>query len=259
MITQEQLVDLANHWEPEASQSPPGFRKATCVVCAAPMVEMWHLWLGDGGFKKEIHMCARCGMDYGLMVDETLIVVAAVDDRFTDNLQTLNGGPVLRMDTSAGGHPSAAFIRAYRENPQYHSYLFLQDSMMAHVGDCVAPFKKEGHDVVAWGLFGMFFDNEMQREWVESQFSESMREPAGKPSNGIFGPTFYATRDAMRKAEPFFLKTPEDRNQAQGTERGWAYTFKAAGVEVGTLGQWDNGRMQKGDYPVFTKTFAARP
>lgn len=64
VISQEELLALANKHEPEASASPPGFRKATCVKCGEPMVEMWHLWLNEGGFKKEIHMCENCGKDY---------------------------------------------------------------------------------------------------------------------------------------------------------------------------------------------------
>ena len=64
VISQEELLELANKHEPEASASPPGYRKATCVKCGAEMVEMWHLWLHTGGFKKEIHMCGDCGKDY---------------------------------------------------------------------------------------------------------------------------------------------------------------------------------------------------
>lgn len=64
LISQDELVELANRHEPAASASPPGFRKATCVKCGRKMVRMWHLWLHDGGFKKEIHMCKRCGKDY---------------------------------------------------------------------------------------------------------------------------------------------------------------------------------------------------
>lgn len=64
VISQEELLELANKHEPEASASPPGFRQATCVKCGEPMVEMWHLWLHTGGFKKEIHMCGDCGKDY---------------------------------------------------------------------------------------------------------------------------------------------------------------------------------------------------
>lgn len=63
---QDELVRLANLHEPEASASQPGFRRATCVVCSQAMIVMWHLWLHEGGFKKEIHMCADCATDvYG--------------------------------------------------------------------------------------------------------------------------------------------------------------------------------------------------
>lgn len=53
-----------------ASMTADGFRLATCVVCKAPMVAMWHLWVRgmlDGShFIKEIHMCHRCATDvYG--------------------------------------------------------------------------------------------------------------------------------------------------------------------------------------------------
>lgn len=63
-ITQAQLLELANRHEPEASQSPPTFRAATCVQCGQEMMLMWHCWLREGGFKKEIHLCADCGSDY---------------------------------------------------------------------------------------------------------------------------------------------------------------------------------------------------
>lgn len=58
------LLELANRWEPEASSSPPVFRAATCVQCGEPMAEMWHVWLKDGGFKKEIHLCWDCGLPW---------------------------------------------------------------------------------------------------------------------------------------------------------------------------------------------------
>lgn len=66
MLTREQVSALANSWEPEASQSTVKFRKATCVMCARPMSKMWHIWLDDGEFKKEIHMCKKCGKARGL-------------------------------------------------------------------------------------------------------------------------------------------------------------------------------------------------
>jgi hypothetical protein len=65
-LTQEERARLALAHEPEASASPDGYRRATCVVCSDPMTAMWHLWLDAGGLKKEIHMCARCATDvYG--------------------------------------------------------------------------------------------------------------------------------------------------------------------------------------------------
>ena len=63
-ISQNELRRLADKHEPQASASPPSFRMATCVVCGRRMVWMWHLWLRDGGFKKEVHLCRRCGRAY---------------------------------------------------------------------------------------------------------------------------------------------------------------------------------------------------
>lgn len=57
---------LALVHEPKASNSPDSYRLATCVVCERPMVAMHHLWLDDGGLKKEIHLCHVCATDrYG--------------------------------------------------------------------------------------------------------------------------------------------------------------------------------------------------
>ena len=66
-----ELVRLVQQWEPEASQSPPGFRKATCVKCAQPMVECWHLWFDHVDeqrvhWRKEAHLCQTCGADYAV-------------------------------------------------------------------------------------------------------------------------------------------------------------------------------------------------
>lgn len=84
MITQEELVRLANLHEPEASASPPGFRLATCVVCKRPMVAMYHLWLNEGGFKKEIHCCCDCARDYGIAPSDE--EVAKLEQELTEAL-----------------------------------------------------------------------------------------------------------------------------------------------------------------------------
>lgn len=177
-----------------------------------------------------------------------------MNDDFAHYAESYKGGPVVRMDTSQGGHPTGAYIRAYHEYPEYRSYLFIQDSMRGIVPNIVRPFRQAGAPVVAWGIFPMAFDNYAQRDWVLGQYPDHVR-----PRWGIFGPTFYATRKAMEKAEPYFPAVPENRLQAQGTERAWALTFAQAGVDVGWLGEWDNHLMSEGPYPVFRKTFALRP
>lgn len=251
--SQGALADLANQWEPEASASPPSFRRATCVVCAQPMERMWHLWLQEGGFKKEIHMCARCGMDHSL--DSTLIVVACyglTNPHVNANQETWLGGDLCLMDTSTGGHPTRAFIEAYRANRDYTSYLFIQDSMRGIMPDIVEPFRHKGL-VVAWVKFGFNFDDPAQEAWVRDWYPA-----APTPSEGIFGPTFYATRDAMERAEPFFPRTPRSKHEAQGTERAWAFAFQEAGIQVTKMYEFSPNLMQSGQYPPFSKTFADR-
>lgn len=63
-VPQAELLRMANAWEPEASTSAPAYRKASCVQCGELMVEMWHCWLDDGGFKKECHLCWACGLPW---------------------------------------------------------------------------------------------------------------------------------------------------------------------------------------------------
>ncbi len=101
----------------------------------------------------------------------------------------------------------------------------------------------------------LFFDSVEQQVWVESQF------PLGRPPYGIFGPVFYATRDAMRRAEPFFPATPADKLEAQGTARASAYTFMHAKVPVGTLGGMTTDGVRPNLFPenkTFLKTFGNR-
>lgn len=160
------------------------------------------------------------------------------------------------MDTSAGGHPSAAYVNAYRKH-YAHSYLFIQDSLEGH-GDVVAPFRERERPIVGWGSFPLFFDNVEQANWVAAQY------PHPWPTHGIFGPIFYATRKAMKRLDDrnLFPRTPPNRLMAQGTERAWAIAFYKAGYGVDFLGPCvTDGTSPRlfPEHPVFTKTFAARP
>lgn len=187
------------------------------------------------------------------MADGTLIVVAAYDQTHTANLETLHGGTVIVKDTSGGGHPTKAFIDAYREHPDHAGYLFVQDSMRGTEPDVVEMFRERERSVVAWVTFPLFFDSTEQAEWVRAQYPGH-----AEPMRGIFGPTFYATRAAMQAAEPFFPLAPDTKMMAQGTERAWAYCFNAAQVDVAGLHQFDPGRMSDGSFPPFQKHFANR-
>jgi hypothetical protein len=189
---------------------------------------------------------------------ETLIVVAAYDDKYADNLETLHGGDVLVYNTSEGGYTTGAYINAFRKH-YYHSYLFLQDSLRGNVDDVVAPFKANGRNVVGWGSFPLFFDDQHQEVWVRNQYPGERLPP-----RGIFGPIFYATRKALKHLEDrdMFPKTPPNKLMEQGNERGWAMAFYRAGIPVGYLGGTDmyvdgNPWLTPTD-TTFKKTFGGR-
>lgn len=191
------------------------------------------------------------------MKSPTLIVVAAYDDTFKDNLATFKGGDVVVWDTSSGGRETGAYINAYRKH-YYHSYLFLQDSLIGNVDDCVAPFRENGKEVVAWGTFPMFFDDQHQAVWVANQYPGTTF-----PRKGIFGPVFYATRKALQRIERkgWLPKPPPNKLMAQGTERAWAFACDWSGIELGSLGGCtslpDDSRLRPEDQ-TFTKIFAGR-
>jgi len=61
--------------------------------------------------------------------DDTLIVSATYDDSYAAWYDALPE-PKVRVSTAEGGHPSQAFIRAFRGDRKRHrAYLFLQDSL----------------------------------------------------------------------------------------------------------------------------------
>lgn len=187
----------------------------------------------------------------------TLIVSATYDDAFPEWYERLPE-PKVRVSTKDGGHPSQAFIRAYRFDKQrHHSYLFLQDSLEPLVDDVVAPFRAPGEPVVAWGFFPLFFDNPEQQEKVLRQY------PGPLPPYGIFGPIFYAERKALQRLDKLgmFPRTPENKMDAQGTERAWACAFYQAGVAMTALGPCVNDGESPILFPedkTFCKFFAGR-
>lgn len=189
---------------------------------------------------------------------DKLIVVAAYDKRFIDDcLKSLGDKyPVKVMDTSAGGHPTGAYLRAYKEFKANH-YLFIQDSMRALVPDVVEPFHKllPSRGAVAWCYFKQGFDTAQQEDWAKQFYKGPY------PGIGIFGPVFYISRKSLQELEKKGLLPPIPKNkaEAQTTERMWSWSLYEAGMRLSAVGGlWDNTKMADGSYPVFQKTFAGR-
>lgn len=63
MITQEQLAALQAKWDIDMY---PTFREPLCNDCGRVCRKVWHLWLEHDGWKKEGHVCEKCGKKYGL-------------------------------------------------------------------------------------------------------------------------------------------------------------------------------------------------
>jgi hypothetical protein len=65
MITPRQFDKLVSKWgEPSYK---PTFRRPACASCGRTMYfRMWHIFSDKYGYKREIHLCGRCGRKYGL-------------------------------------------------------------------------------------------------------------------------------------------------------------------------------------------------
>ena len=248
MITQKQLEVLANKWEPEASQSEPGYRKATCVDCGRVMVEMWHCWLNQGGFKKEVHLCNQCGASYGLFLEHKTLVVIATNNgkKYLEQLLPTVKYNYVVIDTGSteqesidyfdslscakarinGGYCVAAYEYAYR-NIKAEEYFFMHDSMIVKKGDFIDDFRGKG-EVVAW----MHFDLAI------SHGIDYIKNIPGKLDNvplfSIFGPIFYATRNAMETIDKKGLLPPHPtrRDEQVASETGYAISFHRAGLNL---------------------------
>lgn len=154
------------------------------------------------------------------------------------------------------GYSHGAFMWAFKNRPAKH-YLFLQDSMVAKDKDFLRYFQElmPEKGAVAWALFNWVYDGNEQREWVESQYGTSI------PPHGIFGPIFFTSHRTLNsiRNKGLIPKTPTNKEEAQGSERAWAFAFHNAGLPIESVGgMWDKTGMQNGSYPLFIKTFADR-
>lgn len=190
------------------------------------------------------------------MLEDLVVVAKYNNDHIEECLRSLgNTYQVKVIDTSGGGYSSGAYIRAFYDYPA-KNYFFMQDSMTALQPDYLEPFKQKmpALGCVAWGTFGFGYDDSRQRAWVESQYSGS------QPEYGIFGPVFFTNYQSLNllAKKGLLPLIPDNKLEAQGTERAWAWAFKQAGLPIETIRYWDKGSMQHGTYPIFRKVFAGR-
>lgn len=190
-------------------------------------------------------------------IPDNLVVVAAYDKQYIDGcLESLGDKyPVVVMDTSGGGHPTGAYIRAFKEHPA-KNYFFMQDSMKAKQPDFLEPFieRLPGNDAVAWAIFKQSFDTATQEDWAKQFYKGEY------PGIGIFGPIFYTSRDTLKKLEKLNLLPPIPTNkaEAQSTERMWSWSLFEAGMKLAMIDWWDDTKLRDGSFPIFTKTFGGR-
>lgn len=172
---------------------------------------------------------------------------------FIDTSGTISHGADVWIK---GGHPTGAYLWAVEQYAAYDRFLFIQDSM-TFLANPLPWFRDQwtGSGAVAWQRFPMQWDTHEQRQAVEDRY------PSVYPSHGIFGPVFYTDRgslDLLRERD-LLPAVPQNRMDAQGSERAWAYAFAAAGLPV--VGpEWNPEALKAGD-PVgpFRKVFANRP
>lgn len=45
----------------------PKYRRFNCGKCLQKVGKAWHIWVERGRIKTELHLCAACGKQYGLV------------------------------------------------------------------------------------------------------------------------------------------------------------------------------------------------
>ena len=65
MITQKQCAEILNKWPIDYT---PRYRTFICGGCGKTIRKAWHIHCVIDGFKREFHLCRRCGLKYKLKV-----------------------------------------------------------------------------------------------------------------------------------------------------------------------------------------------
>lgn len=187
------------------------------------------------------------------MVNDLVVVASYGGEHLGDCLKSLGTKyQVWVADEKCPVGYSGKYLWAYWKFPEVKNFMFMQDSMVATEGDYLEEFKKEGSPC-AWAHFNMAWDTPRQKELGHHYFEG---EP---PPLGIFGPVFYVSREHLDtlRDKKLLPPIPVNKEQAQGTERYWAWAFHAAGIEVKSLHPFSKTALESGLKP-FKKTFADR-
>ena len=53
----KKLLEIVKTWHPK---DYPVYRSFKCGSCKKFIRKAWHVWLKDGGWKVEVHLCMKC-------------------------------------------------------------------------------------------------------------------------------------------------------------------------------------------------------
>lgn len=200
--------------------------------------------------------------EFGGRGDADIIIV---DTGSTDGGQTTAYmGHMVRMKKVDkvmmidGGYCTRAYLESYnRYKNAYDNFIFIHDSMKVKDADWVgvftAPFQFTPLLAIPWLTFGMWYDNDEQKEYIQKRYG------ADEPLNGFFGPIFSTTREALEELDKKGLlpTPPSNKTEECGWERGWAVAFHQAGIPAMELNHGVTGENLNND--VYTHLTKIRP
>jgi hypothetical protein len=266
-ISQNELLKLVIPWDVNYI---PEYRRFVCAKCGCEMDMAWHIHFVEHGYKREIHLCNKCGIHYGYFVDKKTLVVVATHNgkKYLEKLLPTIEYNYVVIDTGSdeqesidyfnnlecekvripGGYCVAAYEYAYRHY-DFEEYFFMHDSMIVKKNNFIEDFRAKG-EVVAWLKFTL------APEHGRDYMARIPGDPNNVPPNAIFGPLFYANRNVMKTIEEkgLFPPHPTCRGEQVACESGYAICFHRAGFPIGYVEEMDNERIDvRRDYILFDK------
>lgn len=184
---------------------------------------------------------------FGTGGQKVLIVdTGSIEEPSLKYLEELKENKAYFVEKITGGFDSGAYIWAYK-NYVDENYIFMHDSCEILSSDWVDAFIALGKPVCAYASFTLGFDEAQQRTHLTNlglHFDYINR--------GIFGPIFFAKREALDALGDLTPFIPLNKINQRGMERGWAALFANAGIDVGYLSYIPNNTIN--DENIFFRT-----